>query len=45
MDDLALEIGKDTSNDDLLIIKNEKIQALLSKEKKRFVGSVDDRTA
>merc|ERR1712030_215296 len=36
VDDLALEIGKDTSNDDLLVIKNEKIQALLSKEKKKI---------
>merc|ERR1712173_11624 len=35
VDTLALDIGKDTTNDDLLVMKNEKIQALLAKKKKK----------
>ena len=34
VDELALDIGKDTTNDDLLVIKNERIQALLAKKEK-----------
>merc|ERR1712105_122102 len=35
VDNMAMDIGKDTANDDLLVMKNEKIQAFLASKKKR----------
>jgi hypothetical protein len=32
---MALDIGKDTANDDLFVIKNEKILAFLAKKKRK----------